>query len=75
MPATTKRLTISKAWLEHYAASLEQSAKDSQIAWILTGQHGKYGEQMMLAGNVRRAAQIKRISARRYFLREIGVEA
>jgi len=67
------KMTVSKKWLEHYAASIEKSATDAQTSWILLGQYDKYGEQKMLAWNIRRAAQIKNISERRNFLRDLGV--
>lgn len=69
------KLTASREWLIHEATAIEQSAKDSLRAWILLGQTEVYGQEMSKAAQLRRIAEVKSISERRFLLRELGYSA
>lgn len=58
--------------LNHEAACLEASAKDSLVAWSILGQSSKYDEHMIKAANLRRAAELKGY-ARREFMQNHGL--
>lgn len=69
------KLTVSANWLEKAASDLEAAAEESLTSWILLGQAHRYCENLGKAAILRRAAEIKSISARREFLRNNGVTA
>jgi hypothetical protein len=66
------KLTVSREWLIHEATSIEQSAQESLRAWILLGKMEFYGQAMSKAVQLRRIAEVKSISERRFLLRELG---
>ncbi|HTH61712.1 MAG TPA: hypothetical protein VL689_16345 [Paraburkholderia sp.] len=65
-------LTAMKEWLKHEADGIVQSARDSLRAWMLLGQTRKYGEAMAKVAALRRIAEIKSVSERRFLLRELS---
>lgn len=69
------RPTASKAWIEHEAASIERSAKESLPAWAFLGMTDRYDEAMAKAAALRRVAGVEDLSFRRTLLRELGYAA
>ena len=71
----TRKLTVAEKWLEMAATKLEMDAESSLQSWIILGHAHRYCEDMGKARAMRQAIAIKNMSARREFLRAIGIDA
>ncbi|WP_164631645.1 hypothetical protein [Rhodopseudomonas sp. WA056] len=67
--------TISAQWLKQAADKFEASAMESLPTLALLGQMHKHTVDMEQIAAMRRAAEIKSISARRQFLKDAGLFA
>jgi hypothetical protein len=56
------------------AGKIEEAAKSNLMAWVLTGQGDKYGEEMAKARNLRTAAAINYKEGRKEFCEFMGID-
>lgn len=75
MDKQNRKPTSSRAALLTMADSQERSARDNAAAWTMLGQSAKILQALDRADTLRRAADIKSVSARREFLRAAGIDA